>query len=256
MRVTRIVLGLSAIAFAGVAVVGSASAQSDVLTRNVWLIQALLGKAPVAGTELTSHFTSAGRLSGSAGCNQYSGAFTQSGSAIQVSSIASTQMACAPRIMAQESVFLRALASARSYTVNGAKLTLKASGGRALMTYEAQSQQLAGTSWNVLAYNNGKQGVESVSAATKLTAAFDKAGNLTGFAGCNNYAAEYTGTSQKISISKVSSTRKECATPHGVMDQERSYLAALSTAVSYRIEGSGLELWTASGALAAELRRK
>ena len=224
------VLAVTAAAFAGLAVVGSASAQSNALTGNVWVLRALLGKAPVPETDLTSQFTSAGRVSGSAGCNRYGAEFTQSGSAIQVSSIASTQMACAPRIMAQESVFLKTLASARSYSVSGAKLTLKASGGRALMTYEAQSQQLAGTSWNVLAYNNGKQGLESVSAATKLTATFDKTGNLTGFSGCNDYDATYTGTSPKISIAKVSSTRKECAAPNGVMDQEIRYLAALSTA--------------------------
>ena len=150
-------LAMTAIAFAGVAVLASASARSNVLTGNVWLIQALLGKAPAPGTDLTAEFTSAGRVSGSAGCNHYGAEFTQSGSAIQVSSIASTQMACAPRIMAEESVFLKALASARSYTVNGAKLTLKASGGRVLMTYKAQSQQLAGTSWKVLAYNNGSR---------------------------------------------------------------------------------------------------
>ena len=241
--------------FAGVAVSGSAAAQSNALTGNVWLVQALLGKAPVAGTVLTSQFTSSGKLSGSAGCNHYGAQFTQSGSAIEVSSVVSTQMACAPRIMAQETIFLKALASARSYTVNGARLTLKASSGRALVRYEAQSQQLAGTSWTVVAYNNGKQGFESVSAATKLTAAFDKAGNLAGFAGCNDYAATYTGTSPNISISKVSSTRKECATPNGVMDQESRYLAALSTAATYRIEGRGLELRTASGALAAQFQR-
>ena len=256
MRETRAVLGLIAVVVAGVAIVGSASAQSNVLTGNVWLIQALLGRAPLPGTDLTSQFTSAGRVSGSAGCNQYTAEFTQSGSAIQVSSIASTRMACAPRIMVQERIFLKALASARSYTVNGARLTLKASGGRALMTYEAQSQQLAGTSWSVLAYNNGKQGVESVSAATKLTATFDTAGSLAGFGGCNNYAATYTATSPNISISKVSSTRKECTAPNGVMEQESRYLAALSTAATYRIEGRGLELRTASGALAAEYQRK
>ena len=246
---------MTAIAFAVVAVVGSASAQSNALTGKVWLGTALLGKAPVPGTDLTSEFTSAGNVSGSAGCNHYSAKFTQSGSAIRISSIASTQMACAPKIMAQESVFLKALASARSYSVSGGKLTLEASGVQALLTFEVQSQHLAGTSWKVMAYNNGKQGVESVIAASKLTAAFAKDGNLTGFAGCNNYAATYTGTPPKISIAKVSSTRKECATPNGVMDQESRYLAALSTAATYRIEGNRLELRTASGAAAAEFQR-
>ena len=163
-------------------------------------------------------------------------------------------MACQPKIMAQESVFLNALSSARSYSVSGSKLTLKASGGRALLTYKAQSQGLAGTSWNVLAYNNGKQGVVSVSAPT-LTAVFSKDGNLTGFAGCNNYAGTYKSTPPKISITQLSSTRKACATPNGVMDQESQYLAALPTAATYRIEGSKLEFRTKSGSIAAELQR-
>jgi len=209
----------------------------------------------VPGTDLTSEFTSARRMSGSAGCNHYGAKFTHSGSAIKISSIASTQMACVPKIMAQESVFLKALASARSYSVSGGKLTLKASDGQALLTFKAQSQQLAGTSWKVLAYNNGKQGAESVIAKSKLTAAFAKDGSLTGFAGCNNYAATYAGTPPKISIAKVSSTRKECAAPNGVMDQESRYLAALSTAATYRIEGNRMELRTASGAAAAEFER-
>ena len=247
---------MTVVAFAILALVGSASAQPNPLTGRIWLGTALLGKAPLAGTDLTSEFTSAGNVSGSAGCNHYAGKFTSAGSALQISSITSTQMACTPRIMAQESVFLKALASARSYSVSGGKLTLEAPGGRTLVTFGVQSQALAGTSWTVLAYNNGKQGVESVIAATKLTAAFAKDGNLSGFAGCNNYAATYTGAPPKISIAKVSSTRKECATPNGVMDQERQYLAALSTAATYRIEGSRLELRTASGATAAEFQRK
>jgi heat shock protein HslJ len=255
MRKIPTLLPMSAIAFVVVAGAAGASGQSNALTGKVWLGTALLGQTPVPGTELTAEFAAAGNVSGSAGCNHYSAKFTSAGSSIKISSIASTRMACAPRIMAQESVFLKALSSARSYRVSGGKLALNASGGRALVTFSVQSQQLAGTSWNVLAYNNGKQGIESVMAATKLTAVFAKDGMLSGFAGCNSYAATYTGAPPKISIAKVSSTRKECATPNGVMDQESRYLAALSTAATYRIEGNRLELRTASGATAAEFLR-
>ncbi len=254
MRIARIVLVTASLAAAAVS--GSAAAEPAGLTGTVWQVTRLLGKAPLQGTDLSSEFTPSGNVSGSAGCNHYGARFTQSGSSIRVSAITSTQMACPTRIMAQERLFLGALASARSYSLGGGKLTLEASGGRALVTYRAQSQQLAGTSWNVLAYNNGKQGVESVSAATKLTAVFAKDGNLSGFAGCNDYAATYAVAAPKISITRVSSTRKECATPKGVMDQELRYLAALSTAATYRIEGSKLELRTAAGAVAAEFQRK
>lgn len=234
---------------------GGASAQSSALTGKIWVLTTLLGKAPLPGTELTSEFTPSGSVSGSAGCNRYGGKFTGSGSTIRISSIASTQMACAPKLMAQEGAFLKALASARSYRVNGGKLTLKTAGGKAVLTYKAQSQRLAGTSWNVLAYNNGKQAVVSVSAATKLTAAFGNDGNLSGFGGCNSYSATYRATSPKLSIGTVISTRKACLEPAGVMEQESRYLAALHTAATYRIEGARLELRTASGALAAEFQR-
>ncbi len=254
MRRALLLLGMTIVVVATGAGIGSA--QSNALTGNVWVLTTLLGKSPLQGTELTSEFTSSGSVSGSAGCNHYGGKFTASGQNLRISSIVSTQMACAATIMAQETAFLKAFAATRTYAVSGGKLTLRSAGGRALLTYKAQSQALAGTSWNVTAYNNGKQGVESVLATPKLTAAFGKDGNLTGFAGCNNYNAPYKATAPKLSIGPVASTRKECATPKGVMDQEVQYLAALHTATTYRIEGSRLELRTATGALAAEFQRK
>ena len=254
MRKIWIASAVAVLAVAGAGAAGT-SARSNALTGNVWLLTAALGKAPVAGTSPTSEFTSAS-VSGSGGCNRYSGKVSASGTTIRISAIASTEMACQPKIMAQESVFLNALALARSYSTSGSTLTLKGSNGRVLLTYKAQSQQLAGTAWSVVSYNNGKQGVVSVNAATKLTATFAKDGSLTGFAGCNNYAGTLKGTSPKISISQLSSTRKYCATPTGVMDQESQYLAALPTAATYRIEGRTLELRTKSGAIAADFQAK
>jgi heat shock protein HslJ len=253
VRMTRVLL-LLATALVAVAAAGIGSAASSPLTGQVWVLKTLLGKPPLQGTELTSEFTSSGSVSGTAGCNSYGGKYTASGKSLRISSLASTQMACAPKIMAQESAFLKALSVTRSYSVSGTTLTIKSAAG--LLTYTAQSQALAGTSWNVTAYNNGKQGVESVLASPKLTATFGKDGNLSGFGGCNNYNATYKATAPRISIGAVNSTRKECAMPKGVMDQELRYLAALHTAATYRVEGSRLELRTASGALAAEFQRR
>ena len=98
--------------------------------------------------------------------------------------------------------------------------------------------------------------VVSVLVETKLTAAFGKSGGLTGFAGCNDYNASYKASAPKISIGPVASTRKYCEQPAGVSEQETSYLAALETAATYRVEGSRLELRTTDGALAVELHRK
>jgi heat shock protein HslJ len=225
------------------------------LTGKIWVLAKLARKPPLEGTELTAEFTAKRRAAGSAGCNRYTGAYKVSGSTIRISPLATTRKACAEPIERQEAAFLKALSGARSFVVSGGTLTLKSAGGRGLATFTAQTQALAGTSWEVLAYNNGKQAVVSVLEETKLTAMFGKSGSLTGFAGCNDYNASYKAAPPKISIGPVASTRKHCEEPAGVGEQETSYLAALETAATYRVEGSRLELRAADGALAVELHR-
>ena len=44
-----------------------------------------------------------------------------------------------------------------------------------------------------------------------------------------------------------SSTKMACPEPEGVMDQEAAYLAALPTAVGFRVSGGLLELLSAEG---------
>ena len=241
------------------ATAAATSSQSTVVSSlpgKIWVLASLAGKTPVKGTELTSEFTAKRRVSGSAGCNRYTGTYKVSGSTIRIVPLATTRKACAEPIERQETAFLTALSRARSFVVSGATLTLKSAGGQGLATFKAQTQALAGTSWDVLAYNNGKQAVVSVLAETKLTAAFGKSGGLTGFAGCNDYNASYKANAPKISIGPVASTKKYCEQPAGVSEQETSYLAALETAATYRVEGSRLELRTTDGALAVELHRK
>jgi heat shock protein HslJ len=226
------------------------------LTDKVWVLVTLAGKPPIKGTEFTAEFTTTRRLSGAAGCNRYTGVYRASGTTIRVSPLATTQKACLEPIQQQERAFLRALSRARSFAVGRGTLTLKSAGGLRLATFRAQTQALAGTTWDVLAYNNGKQAVVSVLTATKVTATFGKDGNLTGFAGCNDYDATYQATAPRISIGPVAATRKHCEEPAGIGEQETAYLVALGSAATYRVEGSRLELRTADGALAVEAQRR
>jgi heat shock protein HslJ len=251
--VSAAVLAVSAAT--AVATISRATTASP-LPDKIWVLASLVGKPPLVGTELTSEFTAKRRVSGSAGCNRYTGTYKVSGSMIRILPLATTRKACAEPIERQETAFLNALSRARSFVVSGGTLTLKSAGGQALATFKAQTQALAGTSWDVLAYNNGKQAVVSALTETKLTAVFGKSGSLTGFAGCNDYNAGYKASAPMISIGPVASTRKHCEEPAGVSEQETSYLAALATAATYRVEGSQLELRTTDGALAVQLHRK
>jgi len=140
----------------------------------------LMGKAPVANTGMSAQFNSDGTVSCSAGCNQYNGKYTTTGSSITISSVATTMMAFDQAVMDQESAYLKALGEAKTYAVKGDTLTLSGADGKALLTYKAQSQSLAGTNWEVVGYNNGKQAVVSALLNTIMTASFGKDGTLSG----------------------------------------------------------------------------
>jgi heat shock protein HslJ len=124
------------------------------------------------------------------------------------------------------------------------------------MIFRAQTQDLAGTYWEVTSYNNGEQAVTSAPAGITITAQFGRDGTLVGNSSCNAYSGPYKVTGNQIKVGPLVSTKKACADPAGVMDQEAQYLIALETATTYKIEGKVLELRTADGALAVNYTKK
>jgi heat shock protein HslJ len=227
------------------------------LTGQVWAVSEMKGKGLEPDTGITAQFTSDGKLSGSAGCNQYSGTYTVSGNSITIATpLASTMMACDPAVMEQESVYLNALGEAKTYSINGDQLTFNDAANTTLMTYKSQSQDLAGTSWEVIGVNNGQQAVISTLPDTTITADFGEDGTLSGNSGCNTYNGPYTVDGNQITIGPLSSTMMACGEPAGVMEQEAQYLAALGTAATYQIEGTVLELRAEDGALAVDYSKK
>jgi heat shock protein HslJ len=235
----------------------SGSQQGGDLTGKVWALTELTGNPPIAGTGISAQFTADGKVSGSAGCNQYSGTYTISGSNITFPSpMALTMMMCEQAVMDQESAYLKALSEAKTYAVNGDQLTLTGGDGAQLAVYKAQSQDLAGSSWEVTAYNNGKQAVVGVLEGTALTASFNEDGTLSGNSGCNQYNGAYKINGDEITIGPLASTMMMCSDPADVMDQETQYLAALQSAAKYQIEGNVLQLRTKDDALAVMFNRK
>lgn len=255
MKKIMIYLVISVPLFALVGCASSPSAGGGDLTGKVWGLSELTGKPLAPGTGITAQFTADGKVSGAAGCNQYSSTYTVSGSNISISSpVAATLMMCEPAVMEQEDAYLKALGEAKTYAVKGDKLTLSSADNTSLAAYQAQSQELAGTSWEAIGYNNGKQAVTSVVAGAAITANFGKDGQLTGNDGCNDYNGPYKVTGNQISIGPLATTRMAC--DQALMDQETQYLAALQSAATYAIEGKVLELRTKDGALAADFSRK
>ena len=93
--------------------------------------------SPLPGSEVTATFEN-GELTGSAGCNGYSGTYTSGRGTIEIPRPAATEMACErpPGVMEQEQAYLAALPAAARYAVEGSTLTLLAADGTIVATFE------------------------------------------------------------------------------------------------------------------------
>ena len=81
-------------------------------------------------------FSTDNTVSGSAGCNGFSGRYTTAGDSLSFSPLATTRMACKKYVMAQEQVFLDAMSRVRSYAIDGAQLTVFDASGASLLGFD------------------------------------------------------------------------------------------------------------------------
>jgi len=227
------------------------------LTGTIWTLTELNGQPPLPTTTITAEFGEDGRVGGSSGCNNYTAAYEVDGEDITIntSPAATTLMACPEPIMAQEATYLEALGTAETFEISEDQLTLFDADGNPVVVFSAVSQDLAGSSWEVISYNNGREAVVSLIIGTEITANFGEDGQLTGNAGCNDYFGAYEADGENISMGPFGTTRMACQEPEGIMEQESEYLAALETAATYKIEGLTMNMRTADDATVANFRR-
>lgn len=115
---------------------------------------------------------------------------------------------------------------------------------------------LAGTNWDLVAYNNGTQAMVSLISGTTITAEFGADSvSLTGSAGCNTYNGNYTTQGPSIAIRGIAASQQTCPTPDGIMAQESRYLSLLATAVTFQINGDQLEMFDANGGRILQFQR-
>jgi heat shock protein HslJ len=226
------------------------------LTGTSWILSSLDGALPRADTVVTLQFDADGVASGSDGCNRFRTTYSQRRDSLTFQQpVASTMMACAEPVMEQAMVYMAALAATKRFTADERELILS-DGDRIVATFVASSQDLAGTAWDVISYNNGREAVVGLLLDTEISAYFGAEGRLNGNAGCNQYVASYAVDENTIEISSPATTLMFCAEPPGVMEQEGEYLAALESAATYRIEGNLLEMRTAQDQIAVLMERK
>jgi len=96
----------------------------------------------VAGTTVTALFGDDGTVTGSSGCNDYSGSYTIDGSNLTFSALTSTRKACVDEaVTTQETQYLAALGKVKTFGSAGDRLQLRDEGGALQVVYEATLPQ-------------------------------------------------------------------------------------------------------------------
>lgn len=103
------------------------------LAGTAWTLTTINGAAPLANVAITLAFADE-NLSGSDGCNQYSGAYRVTVTSLRIGpNLVSTLRACPSEIMDQARVYLGALIAATGYSLSGDQLTITGADGGTLV---------------------------------------------------------------------------------------------------------------------------
>lgn len=193
-------------------------------------------------------FLPAGRVSMQADCNQVNGTYTTDGNQLTITPGPSTLVACPEGSLGDE--YVRQLTNVSSYFFKDGKLILEFKFDSGSMTFVPSAPEgLAGTKWEVVNYNNGKQAVVSLIPDTAITLNFGTDGRVNGNASCNNYMGPFDTLGDILHVGGLATTFKLCHKPDGVMAQEMRYLTALQSAQTFEIAGDTLTIRDNSGAM-------
>jgi heat shock protein HslJ len=229
----------------------SASTAPTQLAGTKWVLSsAVIDDEDVASVAVAAlDFGSDGTLSGTTGCNNFSGTYEQEGDELDIELGPMTLAACTdPAATAQEQAILEGLPEVDTFR-STPQLELLDGDGDTLLIYDANTAGLEGTSWTATGVNNGSA-VESTALTEMISAEFRSGGVVTGFSGCNEYNGTYaTSGTDGLTITDVAGTLKSC--DDATMTLEGQYLAALGKTATYELSGGTLTLRDSSGAIQA-----
>ena len=229
-------------------VLSACQPQSTASITGTWILTELNGN-PIESDANIILVLEESTLSGSDGCNHLSGTYSLDGNKFSVGEeLISTLMACEESIMQLAGEYTQALQASDTYKLEGNQLQLLDENGSVVAVFEAQSQELAGTSWLVNFVSAGSEDgtVSSLeSQPVEQTLSFDADGKFNGNAGCNNYFGNFEVEENKLSLGAIGSTKMAC--PEEVMTAETAFLTALEKSATYQITGNSLQIRDADG---------
>ena len=169
MSVPTVVLSL---AFALLVPLSGLAAAQTPPVGSTWTLVELPGHA-LAGDRVPTLTLDGSRAQGSDGCNRYTAPYKAGGDgAFRLSGpMARTKMACLGTTAMLAREYTAALTRTARLRLDGSRLTLLDASGGELAAFEAQTETLARTAWDVTGYNNGKQAVVSIITGSRVTLA-------------------------------------------------------------------------------------
>jgi heat shock protein HslJ len=192
-------------------------------------------------------FLSDGRVNIKADCNTVLGTYQTTGDQLTITLGPSTLVGCPPD--SQADIFLQQLSNVNAYLFAGDALILNIQFDAGGMRFAAlQNASLTGTAWKAQAITI-RGGFSTLINGTEITIQFGTDGKVSGSSGCNRFTGSYEATDDQLTFGPLATTRMACA--QDIMDQEQGFLNALAATTTYRIVGTTLTLYDATGARTA-----
>lgn len=219
-----------------------------------WQSQGIARDGAIVSTWVDAQITAIfadGRVSGSAGCNEYSADYEVDGAALTIGSIVNTDMACDEERNQREAEFLATLAAVAGYETDLTTLTLTDAEGEPLLIFEQQASslpaELYGRVWQLVALET-PGGPLPAPRGVPVTAQFVEE-VVAGSGGCNPYAAGYHLAAEAfvLLIGEISHGNEFC--DEVLNEQERLYFETLAEATAFSLESDSLIIHSENGEL-------
>jgi heat shock protein HslJ len=187
---------------------------------------------PAPGAPASITFDTMGQVSGSTGCNSFSGSYEADDSFLRIGPLAMTLMMCEGPGGEQEVALTALFERVASYALTADVLEMMDQDGNVILTW-ASAAPIEAITW-VLTTMPGGAPVADGTFTTLLLAD----GRLSGNAPCNQYSGDYTLDGSSITIGSIVRTRLACPD----LAQEDAYLEALGEVTSYVLQDDMLVL--------------
>jgi heat shock protein HslJ len=204
------------------------------LTETIWHLQNFSDgnetvQSALEGTEITAYFDEEGIISGSAGCNNYTGIYQVDGENIQIELGPLTMMFCdqPEGVMDQEEAYLQALDSATGFQIVGDVMIMLDESGQEVLRFKASD--LVGYVWMWIEFLENNDTITRPDMPGNYTLEFLPDGVLNVQADCNNAMGTYTVNGNQLDMEIQATTLAACP-PESLSDE---YLQLLNDAVAY-----------------------